>query len=97
MLGPREFKPPAHAQFVGPGADEVGATAFAEKQAERAEKEGFARSGFAGPGAEARVQFDPHVFDQGEVLDGQFAQHAGMVRRLTGRVKPSCKVARHSL
>src|SRR5207247_6102363 len=31
---------------------------------------------FAGPGAEARLQFDPHVFNESKILNGEFAKHS---------------------
>ena len=33
------------------------------------------------------MQFDPHVLDQRQVLDGQFAEHTAMVRSLFVEVK----------
>ena len=67
LLRPRQVEAPGDAKLVGPGADQFGAAALAEEQAERAEQERLPGPGFAGPGAEARVQLDAHVFDERQV------------------------------
>ena len=74
-----ELEPTRDAKFVLPGANEFGRAALAEQEADGPEEKGFARAGFPSPGAEARGQFDPDIFDEGEILHGQFTQHAGMV------------------
>ena len=80
LFGAGQFEPAGDAEFVGPGADQFGIAPLAEKQAERPEQQRLAGPGLAGPGAEPRLQFDPHVLDQRQVLHGQFAEHAAMVR-----------------
>ena len=67
-LGRIQLEAAGDAQFLGAGAEQVGGAAFAEQQTEGAEQQRLARAGLAGPGAEARLQLDAHVLDQGQVL-----------------------------
>ena len=64
------------AQFFGAGAEQVGGAAFAEQQAESAEQQRLAGSGFAGPGAKARLQLDANVCDDapdsGRIVRGAY-------------------------
>ena len=72
------------AQLRSVGADQLAGATFAQQQPERRQQQRLAGAGFAGPGAEAGLQFDADVFDQGHVQDGEFAQHgsniAGMAK-----------------
>ena len=58
-----------------PVADEVARGLAAEDEAEGGEQQALAGAGLAGPGTVAGPEVDPGVFDQGEVLHGEFAEH----------------------
>src|SRR5262249_7939956 len=62
-------------QLIGAAANQGGGASFAEEKAKGAEQQRLARAGLAGPGAEAGLQVDPDVLDDGQVLYGQFAEH----------------------
>src|SRR5262249_30758437 len=74
-VGMSDVEAPGDAQLIGTAADEVRGAAFAEKQAEGAEQQRLAGAGLAGPGAEAGLQVDADVLDDGQVLHGKFAKH----------------------
>ncbi len=63
------------AQLLGAGANQIGGAALPEQEAERRQQQRLAGAGLAGPGAEARLQLDAHVLDQGHILYREFAKH----------------------
>ena len=61
---------------VGARTDLTRLEAIAKQQRQRIEQDGLAGSGLAGEHREAGVAFDAEVLDDGEIADGQQAQHA---------------------
>ena len=59
------------------GADEVGGGAAADEQPDGADEDRLARPGFAGQDVQARLELELEPVDDGEVADGQEAQHVG--------------------
>jgi hypothetical protein len=87
LFGPSQVKPAGHAEFIGTRADQIPAAALTQQQTESTEQKRFAGTCFTRPSAKPRLQFDPHILDQGKVLNGQFAEHTSMVREYTQSVK----------
>src|SRR5262249_32704968 len=75
-----ELETARHSELVGAGADEIGGSALSRQGAERLGQQRLAGPGFAGPDAVSRLELDAEVFDQGEVSDGEFAQHDRVLR-----------------
>src|SRR5262249_33860235 len=78
QVGVDQVEAAGDAQLVGPGAQQLGRTALAQQQAQRSKEKRLAGAGLAGPGAEAGLQLDADVLDEGQVLHSQFAEHAGI-------------------
>ena len=63
-----------------PGSDHLGRRFSAQHQPQGSQEQALARAGFPGPGAVAALKLDVHVFDQRQVLYGQFSKHGSLDR-----------------
>ena len=68
------------AALRGAVAQQFGVIAFAERQAERVEQDGFTRARLAGEHAQAGGEFQRSLFHQRNVLYAQIVQHRDIYR-----------------
>lgn len=64
-----------HRTQVGPGTNGAAIGAFAEDQLDRAEDDGFARTGFSRDDVESRMEFQGQIGDECEIADAQRGEH----------------------
>ena len=60
--------------------DQAGIGARAEREPKRVEQDRFARAGFAGEHAKARLELELELLDQHDIVDGELPQHARSAR-----------------